>query len=110
MKFNLTEEQADIITDAMSVYLNECYTDMEEMNDQEHKEFYQKVIDVYQDFQKQWGDNEKSVQKDVKYFTRQLGLSEKVCISCSYEHLTSENSCLYSNFKFGLEDTEVLDF
>lgn len=54
MKFNLTEEQADIITDAMSVYLNECYNDMEEMNDQEHREFYQKVLDVYQYFQKQW--------------------------------------------------------
>lgn len=54
MIFDLTEEQADIITDAMSVYLNECYTDMEEMQDQEHKEFYQKVLDVYQNFQKQW--------------------------------------------------------
>lgn len=54
MKFEFTEEQADIITDAMSVYLNECYDDMEEMNDQEHKEFYQKVLEVYQNFQKQW--------------------------------------------------------
>lgn len=54
MVFNLTEEQADIITDAMSVYLTECYTDAEEMQDQEHKEFYQKVLEVYQNFQKQW--------------------------------------------------------
>lgn len=54
MKFEFSEEQADIITDAMSVYLNECYTDMEEMKDEEHKEFYQKVLEVYQNFQKQW--------------------------------------------------------
>jgi len=54
MVFDLTEEQADIITDAMSVYLNECYDDMEEMKDEEHKEFYQKVLEVYQNFQKQW--------------------------------------------------------
>lgn len=54
MKFEFTEEQADIITDAMSVYLNECYDDMEEMKDEEHKEFYQKVLEVYQNFQKQW--------------------------------------------------------
>lgn len=60
MKFEFTEEQADIITDAMSVYLNECYTDMEEMQDQEHKEFYQKVLEVYQNFQKQWEQAEEN--------------------------------------------------
>lgn len=54
MIFDLTKEQADTITDALSMYLKECYTDMEEIRDQEHKEFYQKVLGVYQDFQRQW--------------------------------------------------------
>lgn len=54
MIFDLTKEQADTITDALSIYLKECYTDMEEMMDQEHKGFYQKVLGVYQDFQRQW--------------------------------------------------------
>lgn len=53
MIFYLTKEQADTINDALSMYLKECYTDMEEMLDQEHKEFYQKVLGVYQDFQRQ---------------------------------------------------------
>lgn len=53
MIFDLTKEQADTITDALSIYLKECYIDMEEMMDPEHKEFYQKVLGVYQYFQRQ---------------------------------------------------------
>ncbi len=60
MIFNLTEEQADFIEDALSLYLNECYNDMGEMKDQEHEEFYQKVLEVYQNFQEQWEQAEKN--------------------------------------------------
>ena len=64
MIFYLTKEQADTINNALSMYLKECYTDMEEMMDQEHKEFYQKVLGVYQDFQRQWVVNKIKEVKD----------------------------------------------